>query len=84
MGAARRVVLRAAKDPAWFANLADRTANPEVYVRVQGGEYWTVPEILNGEDYAAVWDALIADRPHYAEYQAATERRIPLVRLREP
>ena len=36
----------AAKHPAWFLNLADRDANPEVLVRVQGGEYWSVPDIL--------------------------------------
>lgn len=69
--------------PAWFLNLADRTANPEVYVRVQGGAYWSVPDILDGEEYDEVWRALVLDRPHYADYQANTERRIPLVRLAE-
>jgi deazaflavin-dependent oxidoreductase (nitroreductase family) len=73
----------APKDPAWYLNLADRSANPEVYVRVQGGAYWSVPDILEGDEYDATWQALIADRPHYADYQAHTERRIPLVRLPE-
>ena len=73
----------APKDPAWFLNLADRGANPEVYVRVQGGGYWSVPDILDGEEYDATWQALITDRPHYADYQTNTERRIPLVRLVE-
>ncbi len=71
----------APKDPAWYLNLADRAANPEVYVRVQGGAYWSVPEVLEGSEYDAIWQGLIADRPHYADYQADTERRIPLVRL---
>jgi deazaflavin-dependent oxidoreductase (nitroreductase family) len=73
----------APNDPAWFLNLADRSANPEVRVRVQGGAYWSAPEILDGDEYDEVWQALIVDRPHYADYQAHTQRRIPLVRLPE-
>jgi deazaflavin-dependent oxidoreductase (nitroreductase family) len=30
-------------DPAWFLNLSDREANPDVLVRVQGGTFRTVP-----------------------------------------
>lgn len=73
----------AEKHPAWFLNLADREANPEVFVRVQGGAYWSVPEIVDGEEYDATWAAMLEDRPHYADYQTKTERRIPLVRLVE-
>lgn len=73
----------AERDPAWFLNLSDRSANPEVLVRVQGGSYWSVPEILDGEEYDATWAALIEDRPHYEDYKAKTARRIPLVRLVE-
>ena len=73
----------AEKHPAWFLNLSDRAANPEVFVRVQGGSYWSVPEILDGEDYDATWAAMLADRPHYADYQVKTDRKIPLVRLVE-
>ena len=29
--------------PAWYLNLLDRDANPDVYVKVQGGEYRTRP-----------------------------------------
>jgi deazaflavin-dependent oxidoreductase (nitroreductase family) len=70
-------------DPAWFLNIADREANPEVLVRVQGGRYWMDAQVLEGEDYDRTWAALVVDRPHYADYQASTERRIPLVRLVE-
>ncbi|HEX3707285.1 MAG TPA: nitroreductase/quinone reductase family protein [Mycobacteriales bacterium] len=73
----------AEKHPAWFLNLSDRVANPEVHVRVQGGSYRSVPEILEGEEYDATWAAMLVDRPHYADYQVKTERRIPLVRLVE-
>jgi deazaflavin-dependent oxidoreductase (nitroreductase family) len=73
----------AAKDPSWFLNLADKTANPEVKVRVQGGLFWADAQILDGEDYDRTWSQLIVDRPHYTDYKAKTDRVIPLVRLRE-
>ena len=73
----------AEKDPSWFVNLADRDANPEVYVKVQGAAYWSVPEIPEGNDYAQTWAGLVADRAWYDDYQAKTARRIPLVRLTE-
>ncbi len=69
--------------PAWYLNLADRTANPEVRCTVQGGQFWAHAEILDGGDYFDTWTALTADRPVYNDYQAETERRIPLVRLLE-
>jgi deazaflavin-dependent oxidoreductase (nitroreductase family) len=72
----------APKHPAWFVNLRDRSA-PEVLVRVQGGRYWSMPEILEGADYERVWEQLTADRAWYRDYQARTERQIPLVRLPE-
>jgi deazaflavin-dependent oxidoreductase (nitroreductase family) len=74
----------APRHPAWYLNLADRDANPQVLCRVQGGEFWADAEILDGDDYAETWAALTADRPYYVDYQSETERRIPLVRLREP
>jgi deazaflavin-dependent oxidoreductase (nitroreductase family) len=73
----------APKDPAWFLNLADKTVNPQVRVRVQGGLFWADAQILDGADYTATWDALVIDRPHYTDYKTKTDRRIPLVRLRE-
>jgi len=69
--------------PSWYLNLADRSANPELLVRVQGRSFWSVPEILDGDDYNATWAGLTADRAYYDDYQAQTDRRIPLVRLVE-
>lgn len=71
------------KDPAWFLNLSDKTVNPEVKVRVQGGMFWADAQILDGDEYDATWSALIADRPHYEDYKVKTDRKIPLVRLVE-
>jgi deazaflavin-dependent oxidoreductase (nitroreductase family) len=73
----------AEQHPAWYLNLTDRSANPEVKVRVQSGLWWMDAQVLDGEDYDKTWAALTADRPHYADYQTKTARRIPLVRLVE-
>ncbi len=67
--------------PAWFHNLRDRTANPTVAVVHRADRYDARAEVVEGEYRAEVWDALVADRPFYADYQAATDRTIPLVRL---
>lgn len=69
--------------PSWFVNLNDTGANPEVLCKVQTGQYWSVPEILDADDYRNTWGQLTADRDWYNDYQAKTERRIPLVRLPE-
>ncbi|MDQ1430135.1 MAG: hypothetical protein QOF40_737, partial [Actinomycetota bacterium] len=34
--------------PAWYLNLSDRDANPEVKVRVQGGLFWADARELDG------------------------------------
>jgi deazaflavin-dependent oxidoreductase (nitroreductase family) len=69
--------------PSWFVNMSDRQANPEVLCRVQGGQFWSVPEILEGDERDRIWALLVADRAWYDDYQAKTDRKIPLVRLPE-
>ena len=71
----------AVKHPAWYLNLADKAANPEVYVRHRDEQYWAEANVLDGEEYSKTWAALTNDRPFYKDYQAKTERRIPLIRL---
>lgn len=73
----------APRHPAWFLNLGDRTANPEVGVQVQGGSFRAEARVLDGDEYARVWAAITADRPFYVDYQSRTDRRLPLVRLVE-
>ena len=73
----------AKQHPSWYLNLSDTKANPEVRVKAQTGEYWSTPEVLEGDDYDRNWAALNADRAWYQNYQAKTDRRIPLVRLPE-
>jgi deazaflavin-dependent oxidoreductase (nitroreductase family) len=83
----RRVVVAsfagAPGHPSWYLNLADRAANPEVLVTTEEGQYWSDHEILDGDEYRRIWGLLVDDRAWYTDYQAKTERRIPLVRLPE-
>ena len=71
----------AAKHPAWYLNLADREANPEVLVKMQHEAYWARAQDLAGDDYRKTWDALVVDRPFYVDYQSRTTRKLPLIRL---
>ena len=86
-GTGHRVVVGsfagAPSHPAWYLNLTDRTANPELWILDQGDRFWVEARILEGEDYDEVWTGLVADRPFYADYQSRTDRRLPLVRLVE-
>jgi len=67
--------------PGWYLNLEDRRTNPEVMVRIRGESFWAEAQILDEAEYAGVWEMLTRDRPYYRDYQARTERRIPLVRF---
>ena len=69
--------------PSWYHNLADRTANPRVLVKAQSGAFWSDQEILEGDEHPRIWGLLTTDRAWYDNYQAKTDRRIPLVRLPE-
>jgi deazaflavin-dependent oxidoreductase (nitroreductase family) len=71
----------APKHPAWYLNVTDRKANPEVYVRMRREAFWADPQVLGGEEYETIWEQMIADRPFYEDYQALTERRLPLIRI---
>lgn len=69
--------------PAWYLNLTDASANPDVHVHVQTGTYRSTPEVLEGAEHERIWALLTADRPNYADYQTRTDRQIPLIRLAE-
>ena len=81
----RRVVVAsfsgAPHHPAWYHNLADRSANPTVDVQVMADRGPHLAQVLGGDDRTTIWDALVADRPFFADYQHRTERTIPLVRF---
>ena len=83
----RRIVVAsfagAPHHPAWYHNLADRGANPEVWVRDRERTLWCRAEVPKGEERDVLWRQLVTDRPFYDDYQARTRRTIPLVRLVE-
>lgn len=72
-----------ARNPAWYHNLRDRGANPEVVVRDKRRVFWARADVLEGDGRAAVWNEMTLDRPFYTRYQERAERQIPLVRLVE-
>lgn len=74
----------APQHPAWYLNLCDRAANPRVQIRTQRRPaHWAEAQVLEGEEYTRVWEALTADRPYYNDYQSRTDRALPLVRFVE-
>ena len=65
--------------PAWFLNLQ---ANPDVEVAYKGGARKPMTaHVATAEERAELWPKVIANQKRYAEYQAKTEREIPLVLL---
>jgi len=65
--------------PLWYLNLvADPSVTIQERADVVNGVAETVPE---GEERDRLWDQMVSIFPPYAEYQAKTERRIPVVRV---
>jgi deazaflavin-dependent oxidoreductase (nitroreductase family) len=69
-----------ARHPAWYANL---TANPEVRVQIMRRRFTAVAQAADPAERSALWPAVVARAPMYAEYQRLSAREIPLVVLRE-
>ncbi|MWA15239.1 nitroreductase family deazaflavin-dependent oxidoreductase [Streptomyces sp. BA2] len=66
--------------PLWYRNLVDE---PGVRLRVGAEERFAArAETLSAEDKARVWPSLVELFPLYADYQAKTDRDIPVMRLR--
>lgn len=70
----------AAGHPAWFLNLMSR---PEVEVRLADGRVERVrAEEARGEERRRLWGRAVGMYPPYEDYQAKTDREIPVVELR--
>ncbi len=65
-------------DPDWFHNLV---ANPEVGVELGTDTFRARAVVLEGATRDEVYAAHAAEYPNFAEYEAATDRVIPVVRL---
>lgn len=64
--------------PGWYLNLA---ADPEVEVQVLGDRFKARARTAGADEKPALWEKMVAEWPSYDEYQAGTEREIPVVVL---
>jgi deazaflavin-dependent oxidoreductase (nitroreductase family) len=69
----------APRNPAWFENLS---ANPDdVEIQVRGEVIPVRPRVAEGEERRRLWSSMAEVWPAYDDYQARTEREIPVVVL---
>jgi deazaflavin-dependent oxidoreductase (nitroreductase family) len=64
--------------PAWFHNLV---ATPDVTVEVGADTRAVRARVAEGEERSRIWEAQKAAMPGFADYEAATDRVIPVVVL---
>ncbi len=64
--------------PDWYLNLVE---HPEVGVQVKADRFHARARTAEGEERERLWRQLNEIWPHYDEYQAKTERVIPVVVL---
>ncbi|MFF4876280.1 MULTISPECIES: nitroreductase family deazaflavin-dependent oxidoreductase [unclassified Micromonospora] len=68
----------APKHPAWFLNLL---AEPQVEVQVGGETFTARARTATPEEKPRMWSTMAAIWPAYDDYQAKTDREIPVVVL---
>ncbi|KDN78824.1 hypothetical protein DF19_37655 [Streptomyces olindensis] len=64
--------------PAWSHNLL---VHPEAEINFKGRDIPVTARLLEGEERAAAWKAVLAFWPPYAAYQARVDREIRVFRL---
>jgi deazaflavin-dependent oxidoreductase (nitroreductase family) len=64
--------------PAWYLNLE---ANPEVHVQIKGDRFTAKARVATADEKPAMWRHMTEIWPAYDEYQAKTDREIPVVVL---
>jgi deazaflavin-dependent oxidoreductase (nitroreductase family) len=68
----------AAKHPQWYRNLV---AQPEVGLQVGADRFQARARSANAEEKPALWQKMADIFPSYNDYQAKTERDIPVIIL---
>ncbi|QFU85885.1 nitroreductase family deazaflavin-dependent oxidoreductase [Amycolatopsis sp. YIM 10] len=68
-----------ARNPSWYYNVAKHP--DRVSIEVGGEQIPVTAEQLEGERRAEVWTRVVAEAPGFAEYEAKTDRVIPVIRL---
>jgi F420H(2)-dependent quinone reductase len=66
------------RHPAWYVNLR---SHPTARIQVGRAEYDVSARTAGAEERRRLWADMVAIRPQYADYQAATTREIPLIIL---
>ena len=69
----------AKKNPPWYHNLV---ANPDVIVEKDGETYEATAIVTQGADRDALFKNVCEALPPFAEYQARTQRTIPVIELK--
>jgi deazaflavin-dependent oxidoreductase (nitroreductase family) len=64
--------------PSWYLNLL---ANPDCHIQVGRATFKARARTAGGAERAALWPLMVEAFPQYADYQASTEREIPVVVL---
>ena len=65
--------------PSWFKNIE---ANPDdVEIQVKADRMQVRPHVAEGEERDRLWERQKQEMPGFADYEAATTRRIPVVVL---
>ena len=64
--------------PAWYLNLE---TNPNVHIQVATDKFDAVARRAEGEEREKLWQLLVDYYGPYTDYQAATQRQIPVVVL---
>lgn len=65
-------------NPAWYHNLV---ANPQARIELGTETVPVVARVLEGDEREQVWTKQKEVMPGFAEYEAATTRTIPVIRL---
>ena len=69
----------AADHPAWFKNLAEHPGRIEIQVKAD--RFAVDASVADGSERERLWKMMTEVWPDYDEYQAGTEREIPVVVL---
>ena len=64
--------------PAWYLNLM---ADPQCRIQVAHDHFKVRARVAEGDERESMWRQLVEIYPPYTDYQAATERQIPVVVL---
>jgi deazaflavin-dependent oxidoreductase (nitroreductase family) len=65
--------------PAWYLNLQ---ANPQVQVQVKAEKFTAHAHTADADERAVLWPRMVEIYAPYADYQAKTQRQIPVVILK--